>query len=99
MNPSNRESRWKRRQAGRALAAIASTAVLTAACGAHAQGVDSYASKPLKLVVGSAAFRDKLADEGAEPLATLTPADSQAFFQNERARLTQIARDNAIKPE
>jgi hypothetical protein len=50
-------------------------------------------------VVGSAAFRDKLADEGAEPLAVLTQPDSLAFFNQERARLTKIARDNAIKAE
>jgi tripartite-type tricarboxylate transporter receptor subunit TctC len=56
-------------------------------------------SKALRQVVGSAAFRDKLADEGAEPLAVLTPADSIAFFIKERSRLSKIARDNAIKAE
>jgi tripartite-type tricarboxylate transporter receptor subunit TctC len=56
-------------------------------------------AKALRQVVGSAAFRDKLADEGAEPLTVLTPADSLAFFNKERSRLTQIARDNAIKAE
>ncbi len=56
-------------------------------------------AKALRQVVGSAAFRDKLADEGAEPLAVLTQADSLAFFNKERTRLTKIARDNAIKAE
>jgi tripartite-type tricarboxylate transporter receptor subunit TctC len=56
-------------------------------------------AKALRQVVGSPAFRDKLADEGAEPLAVLTAADSLSFFNQERTRLTKIARDNAIKAE
>jgi tripartite-type tricarboxylate transporter receptor subunit TctC len=59
----------------------------------------STLAKALRQVVGSAAFRDKLADEGAEPLAVLTQPDSLAFFNQERARLTKIARDNAIRAE
>jgi tripartite-type tricarboxylate transporter receptor subunit TctC len=61
--------------------------------------VQATLAKALRQVVGSAAFRDKLADEGAEPLAVLTQADSLAFFNRERARLSKIARDNAIKAE
>ena len=56
-------------------------------------------AKALRQVVGSAGFRDKLADEGAVPLAVLTQADSLVFFNKERTRLTKIARDNAIKAE
>ena len=56
-------------------------------------------ARALRQVVGSAAFRDKLADEGAEPMAVLTAADSLSFFNKERTRLTKIARDNAIKAE
>lgn len=56
-------------------------------------------AKALRQVVGSVAFRDKLAGEGAEPLALLTAADSLAFFNMERTRLSKIARDNAIKAE
>ncbi len=59
----------------------------------------STLAKALRQVVGSAAFRDKLADEGAEPLSVLTAADSLTFFNKERTRLTRIARDNAIKAE
>jgi tripartite-type tricarboxylate transporter receptor subunit TctC len=55
--------------------------------------------RALRQVVAAAAFRDKLAGEGAEPMTLLTPAEAQAFVARESTRLARIVKDNAIRLE
>ena len=59
--------------------------------------VTATLGKAIREVVGSAAFRDKLAVEGAEAMTLLTPAEASAYFTKEGARLSRIVKDNAIK--
>ncbi len=59
--------------------------------------VSATLSRAIRQVVGSAAFRDKLAQEGAEPMSLLTTAESQAYTAKEGARLARIVKDNGIQ--
>jgi tripartite-type tricarboxylate transporter receptor subunit TctC len=52
--------------------------------------------KAIENVVGSPAFRERLAGEGADPMRLLTPAESRAYFTRESVRLGKIVKDNAI---
>ena len=56
-------------------------------------------SKALEQVVASAAFKEKLVNDGGEVMNISTPAESNAYFQKEMQRLSKIVKDGNIKAD
>lgn len=59
----------------------------------------SKLSKALEQVVASAAFKEKLINDGGEVINISTPAESNAYFQKEMQRLSKIVKDGNIKAD
>jgi tripartite-type tricarboxylate transporter receptor subunit TctC len=59
----------------------------------------SKLSKALEQVVASAAFKEKLVNDGGEVMNISTPAESNAYFQKEMQRLSKIVKDGNIKAD
>lgn len=59
----------------------------------------SKLSKALEQVVASAAFKEKLVNDGGEVMTISTPAESNAYFQKEMQRLSKIVKDGNIKAD
>lgn len=59
----------------------------------------SKLSKALEQVVASAAFKEKLINDGGEVMNISTPAESNAYFQKEMQRLSKIVKDGNIKAD
>jgi len=59
----------------------------------------SKLSKALEQVVASAAFKEKLVNDGGEVMNLSTPAESNAYFQKEMQRLSKIVKDGNIKAD
>jgi tripartite-type tricarboxylate transporter receptor subunit TctC len=56
-------------------------------------------SKALDQVINSNSYKEKLSSEGGEIMNITTPAESQAFFFKEMARLSKIVKDGNIKAD
>ncbi len=61
--------------------------------------IASKLSKALEQVVASAAFKEKLINDGGEVMNISTPAESNAYFQKEMQRLSKIVKDGNIKAD
>ena len=59
----------------------------------------SKLSKALEQVVASAAFKEKLVNDGGEVMNISTPAESNVYFQKEMQRLSKIVKDGNIKAD
>lgn len=55
--------------------------------------------KALESVIGSNAFKEKVASDGGEVMNLVSPTESQLFFQKEMLRLAKIVKEGNIKAD